>query len=89
MSSSIPRQALLNVNVSQYDFVKEMLREKKGYMEYDWKNPGENETRPKALYMLYFAPWDWIIAVSSYRKEFKGLVRVEDFEKSVLACAFR
>ena len=83
-----PQSALLNVNVSQYDFIKEMLREKKGYMEYDWKNPGETEARPKALYMLYFAPWDWIIAVSSYRKEFKGLVRVEDFEKSVLALRF-
>jgi PAS domain S-box-containing protein len=83
-----PQSALLDVNVSQYDFIKEMLREKKGYMEYDWKNPGETEARPKALYMLYFAPWDWIIAVSSYRKEFKGLVRVEDFEKSVLALRF-
>jgi PAS domain S-box-containing protein len=57
-------------------------------MEYDWKNPGESEARPKALYMRYFAPWDWIIAVSSYRKEFKGLARVEDFEKSVLAVRF-
>lgn len=83
-----PQVALLDVNVSQYDFIKEMLLEKKGYMEYDWKNPGENETRPKALYMLYFAPWDWIIAVSSYRKEFKGLVKVEDFEKSILALRF-
>ena len=83
-----PQSALLDVNVLQYDFIKEMLREKKGYMEYEWKNPGETETRPKALYMLYFAPWDWIIAVSSYRKEFKGLVRVEDFEKSVLALRF-
>ena len=83
-----PQGALINVNVAQYDFIQEMVRKKKGYMEYDWKNPGEKETRPKALYMLYFAPWDWIIAVSSYRKEFKGLVRVEDFEKSVLALRF-
>ena len=83
-----PQGALINVNVAQYDFIKEMILKKKGYMEYDWKNPGERETRPKALYMLYFAPWDWIIAVSSYRKEFKGLVRVEDFEKSVLALRF-
>ena len=83
-----PQGTLVNVNVSQYNFIKEMLRKKKGYMEYDWKNPGEQDARPKALYMLYFAPWDWIIAVSSYRKEFKGLVRVEDFEKSVLALRF-
>jgi PAS domain S-box-containing protein len=83
-----PQAALLNADVSQYAFVSEMLRSKKGYIEYDWKNPGESQERPKAMYMLYFAPWDWIIAVSSYRKEFKGLVRVEDFEKSVLALRF-
>ena len=83
-----PQTALLDVDVSQYDFVREMLRTKKGYMEYDWKNPGESRERPKAMYMVYFAPWDWIISVSSYRKEFKGLVRVEDFEESVLALRF-
>jgi PAS domain S-box-containing protein len=83
-----PQKALLNENVAQFDFIKEMLATKKGYMEYDWRNPGEEETRPKAMYMLYFPPWNWIVAVSSYRKEFKGLVRVEDFEKSVLALRF-
>ncbi len=83
-----PQGALMHVNVAQYGFVKEMLRRKKGYMEYDWQNPGESRARPKALYMLYFARWDWIIAVSSYRKEFKGLVRVEDFEKSILSLRF-
>ncbi|MDR3630955.1 MAG: cache domain-containing protein [Desulfocapsaceae bacterium] len=83
-----PRSALLDADVSGHDFVQEMVKRKKGYMEYDWKNPGESEEQPKALYMLYFAPWDWIIAVSSYRKEFKGLVRVEDFEESVLALHF-
>ena len=58
--------------------------QKKGYIEYDWKNPGETKARSKALYMLYFAPWDWIISVSTYRNEFIHLVNVEDFRKDVL-----
>jgi signal transduction histidine kinase len=79
-----PREALLNADVSGFAFVKEQLKRKKGYIEYDWKNPGETRMRPKALYMLYFEPWDWIISVSTYRKEFKHLVNVEDFRKAVL-----
>jgi len=79
-----PRKALLNTDVSEHAFVKEQLKLKKGYIEYDWKNPGETHPRSKALYMLYFEPWDWIISVSTYRKEFKHLVNVEDFRKGVL-----
>jgi len=79
-----PQMALINSDVSNFEFVKQQLKLKKGYIEYDWKNPGEDQARPKALYMLYFEPWDWIISVSSYRREFKDLVNVDDFRKSVL-----
>ena len=61
---------------------------KRGYLEYDWQNPDEQSARPKALYMIPFEPWDWIISVSSYREEFKGLVNVDDFKKSVLDLKF-
>ncbi len=79
-----PQDKLLNTDVSGFAFVKEQLKLKRGYIEYDWKNPGETKMRPKALYMLYFEPWDWIISVSTYRKEFKHLVNVDDFRKAVL-----
>ena len=79
-----PQTTLINTNVSNFEFVKEQLHLKKGYIEYDWKNPGEVRARPKALYMLYFEPWDWILSVSSYRREFKDLVNVDDFRKGVL-----
>lgn len=79
-----PRSALIETNVTDFEFVKEQLKRKKGYIEYDWKNPGESTARAKALYMLYFPPWDWIISVSSYRKEFKNLVNVDDFRRSIL-----
>ncbi len=79
-----PQTVLINTDVSNFEFVKKQLKLKKGYLEYDWKNPGETQMRPKALYMLYFAPWDWIISVSSYRREFRDLVDVNDFRKGVL-----
>jgi signal transduction histidine kinase len=71
------------------DFIKEQIRRREGYLEYDWKNPGETEEHPKALYMLYFEPWDWIISVSVYRDEFKDLVNVSDFRQNILSLKFR
>lgn len=79
-----PKSALVETSVHDFEFVREQLRHKRGYIEYDWKNPGESMARAKALYMIYFSPWDWIISVSSYRKEFKDLVNVDDFRKSIL-----
>jgi hypothetical protein len=54
-------------------------------------NPGEAGSRPKALYMTYFVPWDWIISISSYRSEFNAWVNVEVFRDSILlitGCCF-
>jgi len=83
-----PKRALINVDLSDYAFIAEQKRRKVGYLEYNWKNPGEAYPRPKALYMTYFAPWDWIISASSYRNEFKALVNVDDFRDSILSIVF-
>lgn len=83
-----PQKELIAVNVSEHDFVKRQMERKEGYLEYQWENPGEDMPRPKALYMTYFAPWDWIISATSYRKEFKEVVKVDDFRKSVLSLHF-
>lgn len=69
-------------------FVRDQIKLREGYLEYEWKNPGEARERPKALYMTYFQPWDWIISVSSYREEFAQLVKVSDFRDSILALRF-
>lgn len=74
-----PSSDLSGSNISNYDFVEDQITLKEGYIEYDWKNPQEDISRPKALYMLYFEPWDWIISVSSYREEFVDLINIEDF----------
>jgi PAS domain S-box-containing protein len=70
------------------EFVREMIRLKTGYLEYEWKNPEEDTMKPKAMYMSYFAPWDWIIAVSTYQEEFRELIKISDFRESILDLTF-
>ncbi len=83
-----PKDELVGRDLSKYDFIKIQKAKKGGYVEYDWANPGEKIKRPKALYMTYFAPWDWIISVSSYRAEFKELLNIDDFRQNVLSITF-
>ncbi len=71
-----------------HSFVNEMVKRKEGYLEYDWKNPGEEHFRSKALFMSYFEPWDWIVSVSTYSDELKKLINVDDFRESILALKF-
>ncbi len=80
-----PNDRIKGTNVSRFDFVKQQLQTKEGYLEYDWKNPGEGNEQPKALYMVYFKPLDWIISVSSYRDEFHYLVDIKDFRENILS----
>jgi PAS domain S-box-containing protein len=83
-----PHDALMGADLSGYAFIQQQKREKVGYVEYDWQNPSETRPRAKALYMTYFAPWDWIISVSSYRREFKALINVDDFRDSIMSLKF-
>ncbi len=79
-----PKKQLEGLDISDHAFVREMVARKKGYIEYDWQNPDDTGPRPKALYLEYFAPWNWMITVSAYREEFTALMEVQDFEKSIL-----
>jgi PAS domain S-box-containing protein len=83
-----PKKELEGVNISEYHFAQEQKNRKEGYIEYEWKNPGEQQERSKALHMTYFEPWDWIISASSYRDEFSELVNVDDFRDSILSLHF-
>ncbi|CAM2731899.1 cache domain-containing protein [Vibrio tubiashii] len=78
-----PKQPLLNTSLISFDFIKQQIELKRGYLEYQWKNPDELVERPKALYMVYFEPWDWIITSSSYREEFASLINIDDFRDSI------
>jgi len=83
-----PKPAVAGVNFSEFKFIQEQIRRKEGYLEYEWKNPGEATLRPKALYMTFFAPWDWIISVSTYREEFRELIDISEFKDSILSLNF-
>jgi len=83
-----PRAELIGTNVAEHAFVRQMMAKNQGYLEYEWKNPGEKDLRPKALYMARFEHWDWIIAASAYRSEFIRLVNVRDFRQSILSLKF-
>ncbi|MCP3941900.1 MAG: response regulator [Desulfobacteraceae bacterium] len=80
-----PKEKVKGENLSKFDFIKQQLSIKEGYLEYNWKNPGESHERAKALYMVYFEPLDWIISVSTYRDEFSYLVDINQFKESILA----
>lgn len=72
-------------DVADVDFVQKGQELKNGYIEYSWRNPGEEAEREKAMYLAYFEPWQWIIAASSYKEEFLQLVNVGDFRDDILS----
>jgi len=80
-----PNSQVKNTDLSGFEFTRRQLEMRNGYLEYDWKNPGEEKERPKALYMVYFEPLDWIISVSTYREEFYNLVDINDFRQNILS----
>jgi len=80
-----PNRDMIDKELSEYAFVREITKRRQGYLEYVWQNPGENATRPKAMYMAYFPPWDWIILATSYRDEFRELVELSDLRESILS----
>ncbi|MFN2355583.1 MAG: cache domain-containing protein, partial [Desulfopila sp.] len=83
-----PRPLVENTDVSNFAFVRRQMEIKEGYVEYDWKNPEDQQPRAKALYMVYFEPFDWIISASSYRTEFNELLDPEDLRETVLSLRF-
>lgn len=78
-----PVASLVGTSVAEYPFAQEQMKRRNGYLEYEWKNPGENTLRVKALYMEYFSPWDWIVSVSGYQDGFSELVAIGDIETSL------
>lgn len=78
-----PNKQMKNRDISAFQLFKSQQAKKEGYLEYEWRNPGEEQERSKAIYMVYFKPWDWIISVSCYRDEFKSLLNINDFKAGV------
>ncbi len=83
-----PERSWEGKDITDHAFVRKMISRKEGYLEYQWRNPGDEAPRPKALFMSYFEPWDWIINVSSYREEFSALIHVDDFREIIMEQRF-
>ncbi len=77
-----PEPELRFVDLSGVPFVAAQVRNKRGYAEYEWKNPEDLQPRAKAYWMAYFEPWDWIVSASAYRDEFDQVVNIDDFQES-------
>ncbi|MBN2529012.1 MAG: methyl-accepting chemotaxis protein [Deltaproteobacteria bacterium] len=83
-----PKAEFVNRDVSNLPFVQRQIKQKTGYMEYEWKNPGEKKARPKSASMSYFKPWDYIISASAYKEEFFSLVNLRQFKREIMEFQF-
>ena len=83
-----PKRSLIGSTFSHIPFVQKQMKLQDDYVLYEWKNPGEDHERAKALYMVYFKPWDLIISAATYREEFRDLIRIEDFRDKILGIKF-
>lgn len=72
-------------NDSHLSFIKKIISQKKGYLEYQWKDIYGLTEVAKSLYMTYFDKWDWIISVSSYREELTHLIDPNIFKEKFLS----
>jgi signal transduction histidine kinase/ActR/RegA family two-component response regulator len=79
-----PQISIKGSSVTSFPFILEQMRRKNGYLEYSWKNPDEPREFPKALYMRYFEPWDWVISATSYRQDFIHLVNTDLFRNELV-----
>lgn len=66
---------LKNVNTTtsgegQGKIIKKIIEMKNGIVEYEWKNPGEAESRKKIAVFREIDDYGWIVASSSYKEEF-------------------
>lgn len=67
-----PSEKYEGTSILNYDFAKEMVKNKNGVVRYKW------EGKYKVVAYTYYAPKDWIIAGGSYEDEFIG-----DFVKNI------
>jgi methyl-accepting chemotaxis protein len=71
------------VDASGHEFMQKAMALKNGYLEYAWKNKGEETERTKAGYLSWFEPWDIMVWASSYKEEFLSLMDRDQFKSLV------
>ena len=83
-----PIKELEGQDFSEHAQVKHFVKSRDGYFEYDWLDPVDEKIKPKSIYRKYFEPWGWVVAVTSYREEFMGLIDFDDFRDNFLKIKF-
>ncbi|MBZ4682663.1 MAG: methyl-accepting chemotaxis protein [Fusobacteriaceae bacterium] len=74
-----PTKTTIGKVSSLYNGIKGREEAKNEYTEYEYKG------KMKALYRVYFEPWDLLISATSYKDEFKDLIRKDDFRDKILS----
>ncbi len=78
-----PQKTLIGFDLTKYDFAKKQVSSGSStYIEYMWKDPGEQFEQAKSLAQEIFEPWNWIISASLYKKEIQQIVKAQ-IESSV------
>jgi PAS domain S-box-containing protein len=72
-----------DTDMSDFEIVKTFMMKKNGYFEYLWKNESDNKFRKKALYSIYFEPWDLAITATTYLSELLDVISIEDIKNDI------
>lgn len=85
-----PDEQIKGKNISGLDFIQKLIGMKDGYLEYSrGKISREDDTYPKAVFIAYYKPLDWIICVSAYRNDFFHLVDLNEINDCTAAFKFQ
>ncbi|WP_321494186.1 cache domain-containing protein [uncultured Desulfobacter sp.] len=85
-----PDEQIRGKNISGLDFIHKLMRMKDGYLEYNWgKISKGDDTYPKAVFITYYKPLDWIICVSAYKDDFSHLVDISEINNYTTAFKFQ
>ena len=80
-----PVEQYVGKDMLNENFFKWQTEQIKGYTEYQWKNPGEETEKDKALYMNRFTPWNWIITTTAYITDKEVIdIRIEDVKNFII-----
>ena len=74
--------------IPEVEPVRTQLERKRGYLEYIWQNSFDPLPLPKALYMEEYRPFGWIVAATSYRREFVALIDPQRLARTIGAYPF-
>ncbi|MGC8771347.1 MAG: cache domain-containing protein [Brevinematia bacterium] len=54
--------------------IDRLVKKQNGYIEYDWKNPGDKTARKKVAYLYLNKKLNWLIGISAYKEDFVSLI---------------